>query len=130
VATVSGITVATERGIVQTTWTGFATSGDVGTAEQLSRYPIKNVQIGGTFTGSPTLVLEGSEDGVTYFTVMAEYVAVVSTAPTAGDAPVTAAAASYFGQLGTNPRFIRPRCSAGSGGANLFVILTSKAFGN
>ncbi len=118
-ATVQGVTVATERGIVQTTWTGFAASGDVGTPEQLGRYPIKGVQVTGTFANSMSVTLEGSEDGVTYFALLSE----------ANTDPVIAFLANGRADVVGNPRFIRPRATAGSA-SSVTVVLTSKVFGN
>lgn len=114
-AVINGKTFASQHGVLQTTWTPLG-NADTGTPEELSRYPNKSVQIGGTFGGA-TVVLEGSDDGITYATVKDITGALVS-----------GTSAARFDVVDI-PYFIRPRTSGGSGTA-AFVILTSRSFGH
>lgn len=119
-ATVNGNTQFIQRGVPQTTWTPLGNADD-GTPEQLSRFQHKSVQFGGTFGGA-TAVLEGSDDGVTYFTLTGE-------SPTGGaDVLISTTAAQRF-DLTDVPRHIRPRTSGGTGSA-VSVIITAKGTGN
>lgn len=110
---INGKTVAKQQGVLQTTWTPLG-AADTGTPEELSRYPDKSVQIDGTFGGA-TAVLEGSDDGVTYFTVKDVY----------GTAVSSAVAARF--DIRDVAYFLRPRTSGGGGGSAVAVTLTSRS---
>ena len=59
-----------QRGVWQTAWIGVPL-GTLGLPDNLSRFPVHSVQIGGVFGGA-TATLEGSDDGVTYTTLTGE----------------------------------------------------------
>lgn len=128
-ATINGKGNHSQQGVWRTVWPALG-NADAGTPEQVSRYPQKSVQIGavdptvfpapaagvGTTFGGATVVLEGSDDGVTYFTVKDKY----------GN-NVSATSASRF-DLEDVPQHIRPRSSGGTG-TSITVILTAKSMG-
>jgi hypothetical protein len=118
---VNGITAALQHSVLQTVWGPLAT-GDTGSPEEFARFPIHSVQFGGTFGGA-TVVLEGSDDGVTYFTMTGEN-------PAGGaDSLVSATSATRFDIANVVPYFIRPRVSGGSGVA-ITVTFTSRSYGH
>ena len=126
-ATINGKGNHSQQGVWRTVWASMGIA-DVGTPDETSRYPEKSVQFGaidptvfpapsvGTAFGGATAVLEGSEDGVTYFTLKDKF----------GNNISTSTAAMF--QLEVVPQFIRPRTSGGTG-TNLTVILTAKSMG-
>src|ERR1700678_858261 len=97
---------------VVVTWTPLATSGDVGQALQRTDLDDRSVQVVGTFS-SATLVFEGSNDGVNYFT-LSNPSGTALTFTAAGLMQVTEATA-----------WVRPHVTAGSG-ASLTVSLTAR----
>jgi hypothetical protein len=127
-AVVNGVTVAIEHSVLQTTWT--LGNADTGTTEELARWPIKAIEFTGAFGGA-TVVLEGSEDGVTFFTLIAESTATPNPGGTVtpGDVAVSTLVVARFGGITDNPRFIRPRSSGGAGTA-VVATLTSRQFGH
>jgi hypothetical protein len=118
VAVINGKTVAVEHSVLQTTWAPLgANTTDTGSPEELSRFAYKSVQFTGTFTGPPTCTLEGSDDGVTYFTLN----------DVKGNAISVTAAGRY--DLITTVRFIRPKAASG-GSASVTCTLTSRSLGH
>lgn len=95
-------------------WLGFAASGDVGTAVAMPDLPDRTVQIIGTFTGSAEITIEGSLDGGTTYTALTD---------PQGNAIVKTAAA--IEAITERVLLIRPRCTAGSGGAsaNVYILM-------
>lgn len=114
-ATIAAVTTFIQKGVVQISWEGFAASADVGTAQSIAGFPDKSVQITGTFTGSPTIVIEGSNDGTNFSTLVD---------PQGNALSFTAAALEQVLEV---VRFIRPRLTAGTGGADIDVTLVGKA---
>ena len=123
-ATINGKGNHAQQGVWRTIWPAMGIA-DTGTPEQVSRYPEKSVQFGatdpltgtaGATFGGATGVLEGSDDGVTYFTLKDKFGNNVSTT-----------VAGRF-DLEDVPYFVRPRTSGGSG-TNLTVILVAKSMG-
>lgn len=109
---------ATQRGVLHTTWTGLDT-GDTGFPLTHAGYPMHSVQFGGTFGGA-TAVLEGSDDGLTYFTLTGE-------SPSGGaDVLVSTTGAQRFDISGITPMFIRPRVSGGAA-ASITVTMDSRS---
>lgn len=86
---------------VVSSWPAMA-AGDVGEATTYSTHGDRTAQISGTFGGT-TVTIEGSLDGVSWFTL---------TDPTNASISVTAAAL-----LGVTEatKYIRPRCTGGTG---------------
>lgn len=105
-----------EQGMIKAEWASLLTVDVTGQAAQLGRYPCKSVQVTGTFGGA-TLVLEGSNDGTTYFTLKD---------PTGGsdgtDADVSFTAAGLK-EVNPNTAFVRPRLSVVGSGADLKVVI-------
>lgn len=94
-------------------WEGFVTSGDVGTeVKVLGPYNDKTVQALGTFAGSLGITWEGSLDGGTTWAALRDlnHTALVQTA------------VGIEGVEQAVP-LIRPRATAGSGGADVDVWL-------
>ena len=119
-ATINGKSNHVQQGTWQSIWPAMG-GADSGTPDQLSRYPMHSVQFGatdpltgtaGATFGGATAVLEGSDDGVTYFTLKDRY----------GTAVSTTTAARF--DVENVPMHIRPRTSGGTGTA-LTVIVTS-----
>jgi hypothetical protein len=120
-ATVNGKGNFVQHSVYQVQWLALAT-GDVGTPEELSRFPMHSVQFGGTFGGA-TVVWEGSNDGVTYFTMTGEN-------PAGGaDALVSATSAARFDVTNVVPQFVRPRVSGGSSVA-IDVTVIARSYGH
>jgi len=94
------------------TWTPLAASGDIGQAVQRTDLSDRTVQVAGTFSGA-TLVFEGSNDGVNYFT-LSNPAGTALSFTAAGLMQVTAATA-----------WVRPHVTAGSGAA-LTVTVTAR----
>lgn len=124
-ATINGKSNHWQQGTWRSIW-GSMGGADSGTPDQLSRYPMHSVQFGavdplvqpppgagvGTTFGGATAVLEGSEDGVTYFTLK----------DVLGNNVSTAVAGRF--DIEAIPYHVRPRTSGGTG-TDLTVIITS-----
>jgi hypothetical protein len=117
-ATVNGKGNFVQHAVYQVVWTPL-TANDVGSAEQLSRFPNKSVSFVGTFGG--TVVLEGSDDGATWFTL----VGYKPGSTTIVDVSTTANARF---DLVNVPLHVRP--NAGSGVSSVTVTLTARSFGH
>ena len=100
---------------VVVTWTGFAASGDVGVAIQRPDLADRSIQFTGTFAGAPTIVWEGSNDGINYGTLSTPAVTSISQTSAGGPIQVTEACV-----------YSRPRLTAGSGGAAINAVLTMR----
>jgi len=93
-------------------WTPLAASGDLGQPLQRTDLSDRSVQMTGTFAGA-TLVFEGSNDGVNYFTL---------SNPAGSALSFTAAGLM---QITEATAWVRPRVTAGSG-ATLTVTLAAR----
>ena len=93
-------------------WTPLANSGDIGQAIQRVDISDRSVQVTGTFAGA-TIVFEGSNDGVNYFTL---------SNPAGTALSFTAAG---FMQVNQPSAWVRPHVTAGSG-ASLTVTLAAR----
>jgi hypothetical protein len=94
------------------TWTPLAAAGDIGQALQRTDLADRSVQVTGTFAAS-TIVLEGSNDGINYFTLS-----------TPSGAAVSFTAAGLL-QVNQPTAWVRPRITVGSG-ASLTATLTAR----
>src|SRR5215472_17865970 len=94
------------------TWAPFAAAGDVGQPLQRIDLADRSVQVTGTFAGA-TIVMEGSNDGINYFTL---------SSPAGAALSFTAAGLM---QVNEPIAFVRPRVTVGSG-ASLTVTLTAR----
>jgi hypothetical protein len=89
---------------VVVTWAGLASNGDIGQAIQRPDLADRSFQVAGAFGGANTVVCEGSNDGVNWFTL---------TNPTGGS--ISFAAAGVM-QLTEAIAFVRPHVTGGAGG--------------
>lgn len=96
---------------VSVLWSNLGTN-DTGAAVQLPRHGAISIQVGGTFNSS-TIVIEGSNDGSTWTTLIDMQGSNMS---------FTAAA---FKTLRDVPRYIRPSCTGGTATA-LWVSLYAR----
>lgn len=92
------------------TWTGLL-NGDDGAPYEGGDWGDRTVQFAGTFGAGGTIVLEGSNDGTTYFTL---------TDPQSTAISKTAAGLEQVVEL---PRYMRPRVTAGDGSTSLVCTL-------
>ena len=99
--------------VVMVSWTPL-TESDTAAPVELLEYADRCVQFGGTFNGG-TVVLEGSNDGSTYFTLNDVQAAAISK---------TAAALEQVAEV---PRYTRPRVSAGTGVALTVTMLLRRS---
>ncbi len=97
---------------VVATWTPLAAAGDVGQPLQRVDLADRSVQVTGTFAAA-TIVLEGSNDGVNYFTL---------SSPSGAALSFTAAGLI---QVNQPVAFVRPHVTLGSG-ASLTVTMTAR----
>ena len=98
------------------TWAGLATSGDIGDTQSAPAYSEKTFTVTGTFTGAPTVALQGSNDNINWFPLKNKQ----------GTAITFAAAGMDTTQ--DRPLFVRPTLSAGAGGAAITVICVAHKF--
>lgn len=94
------------------TWTSVAT-GDTGAPIQNPTFSDRSVQVTGTFGGA-TCTIEGSNDGVTYFTL---------TDPAGAAATFAVAGLKQLLQV---TRYIRPSVAAGAGTLNINLLIVGK----
>ena len=99
-------------GIEVFTWASMG-NADTGDAAGFPHFADKTVQIDGTF-GSATVVIEGSVDGTTYFTL---------TDPQGNNISKTSAALETIEE---NVMYIRPKTSGGTGTAVNVRILARR----
>lgn len=101
--------IVNDEAVIVATWSGLATSGDVGDTQCYAQYSDKTFVVTGTFTGTPTVLIEGSNNGTDWVTLSNRQ----------GNPMSFTAAGMNTSQ--DKPAYIRPRLSAGSGGANIVV---------
>lgn len=111
-------TVATPQpnnhaGVRMFTWSGLL-NGDDGEPVEVPSFPDTAVQFSGTFGSGGNIVLEGSLDGSTYFTL----------SDPQGNAISKGAAAME--QIQELVRFIKPRVTGGDGTTNLTARLIAR----
>lgn len=99
--------------VVMVSWTPL-TEADTATPVEMTEYADRCVQVGGTFNGG-TVVIEGSNDGVTYFTLNDVQASAISK---------TAAALEQIAEV---PRYTRPRVSAGTGVSLTIMLLLRRS---
>ena len=122
-AVINGVTNFIQHGVLQSQWSAIPLNS-TGTPDQISRFPAHSVQIGGTFSGGAAVTVEGSDDGVTYFTLTGE-------GPTgSADVPVSTAVAARFDVPNVLPLHVRPKVTGGDGTTSITVTIISKSFGN
>lgn len=93
-------------------WTGFAASADFGTLLTIPAHVQElSIQAVGTFTGSLAVQLQGSNDGVNF----AQLKDKSNTAISLTDSSII--------RFDNAPQFIAPVATAGSGGANVKILI-------
>lgn len=102
-------TVTNDEAAILISWASLAASGDIGDTQSFAAYGDKTFIVSGTFTGTPTVVIEGSNDGTNWFTLANRQGLTMSFT------------AAGMNTSQDRPIYIRPRLSAGSGGAVLQV---------
>lgn len=102
-------TPTVDNSVITLTWSTLAASGDVGDAQSFAPYGDKTFIVTGTFTGSPMVTIEGSNDGVNWVTLSNRQ----------GTAMTFTAAGMNTSQ--DKPVYVRPRLTAGTGGAAITV---------
>lgn len=95
--------------VVVVSWAVLATLGDVGDAQSYSSFGDKTFIVSGTFAGAPTVLIEGSNDNVNWVTLSNRQ----------GTAMTFTAAGMNTSQ--DKPIWVRPRVTAGAGGASITV---------
>lgn len=112
-ATRNALTVQIEKKTYEITWAGLL-NGDTGSAEILARYSDKSIQVVGDLGVGGVCLIEGSNDGSSFFTLV--------------DPQGNALSFSAFGleQVLEITKFIRPRISAGDGDTDFTVILVGR----
>lgn len=98
-----------DGGCIVATWAGLAALGDVGAPIPFAEWAGKTFIITGTFTGTPTVVIEGSNDGVNWVTL------------TNWQGTALSYTATGIGTARDMPVFVRPHVTAGTGGAAITV---------
>ena len=93
------------------TWDGFAIAGDVGLAIRYAAWSDKTFVVSDTFAGAPSIAIEGSNDGTNW----------VSLSNRQGTAMNFSAPGMNTSQ--DRPVYIRPRMTAGTGGASIKVTV-------
>lgn len=112
-ATRTHTTTDISHAVKLTTWSGLL-NGDDGSTLDAFAYTDKCMTVQGTFGAGGTVVVEGSNDGTNFFTM---------NDPQGNALSVTV---GKIEQILENPRYIRPRVTAGDGTTNLSVIILSK----
>jgi hypothetical protein len=104
----------TDSSCIQAQWTAasLAASGDVGEPLSLAQYSDKTFIVSGTFTGAATVIIEGSNDA----TAPTNWVQLTNRQGTA-----MSFAAGGMNTSQDRPIWVRPRLTAGGGGAALLV---------
>ena len=102
-------TISLDDSVIVVTWSNLAASGDIGDTQSLPAWADKTFIVAGTFTGTPTVVIEGSNNGIDWVTLSNRQGTAMS-----------------FTALGMNtsqdkPVYVRPRLTAGTGGAAVVV---------
>jgi len=97
--------------VLVASWSTLTASGDLGLPICLAAWSDKTVVVTGDFTGSPTIIIEGSNDGTNF----------VQISNRQGTAMSFTAAGLNTSQ--DRPVFVRPRLTAGAGGGNVVVSI-------
>ena len=113
----SGVDASFHSKGVLVQWTPLTNSGsDVGVPYDDFGNTDRSLQLNGTLGVAGACTIEGSNDGVNYFTLKDQ----------GGNAMVLTALGLYGFQSGLLPRYVRPRITAGDGTTSLTVILLAR----
>lgn len=105
-ATITNLQTFLDRDVHEINWAGLL-NGDTGSVIEMPGSSDRSVQFTGTFGSGGTAVIEGSNDGVTYFTLKDPSSTAISK---------TSAGLSQILEL---TRYIRPHVTAGDGTTSL-----------
>lgn len=111
-AVVNGSQVWNARRTSTTTWTPLLNT-DTGSPESCGRLSDRSVQVKGTFGAAPSVLIEGSNDGITWATLRGP------------DSVALNFTAADIKEILENTLFVRPRVAAGDGTTSITVILTA-----
>lgn len=100
---------SSDESVIIVSWLAMAANADVGAPVCFAAWSDKTYIVDGTFTGAPTVIIEGSNDGVNWSQLTNRQ----------GTALSWTAAGLNTSQ--DRPAFIRPRLTAGAGGASVNV---------
>ena len=104
-------TVTVDDSVIVVSWAALATNGDLGDTQSFAQFSDKTFIVSGSFTGAPTVVIEGSNDGTNWQPLSNRQ----------GTAMSFTAAGMNTSQ--DRPVYVRPRVSAGGGGASVLVTV-------
>lgn len=96
-------------------WQGLA-NGDSGDAVEFSMCADRSVQVSGTFGVGGKVVVEGSNDGISFYTL---------TGLQGSDLEFTTGGIEMISEI---TQYIRPRVTAGDGTTSLNIIILAKGF--
>lgn len=96
------------------TWAGFVANADVGTSITDQNLNDRSVQVTGSFAGSLSITIQGSNDGTNWFTLTDQ-----------GGSPLTFTAAGG-GMIAELTEYVRPIADAGAGGGDADVEIFLK----
>jgi hypothetical protein len=96
------------------TWTGLANAGDLGDAQSLPAYSEKTFVVSGTFAGSASVTIQGSNDGLNWVPLVNKQ----------GNALTFAAAG--IGTAQDRPLYVQPSMTAGAAAAVNVVCAAHK----
>lgn len=112
-ATKTGVSVAQEPGVVETTWGPLTADDTEGSAENFARYGHVTVQVKGTFGGA-TVNWQGANDGSNYQTL------------TVDGSNAAAFAAAGHKNIFELPRYSKPVLATASGPTSLTVVAVAR----
>lgn len=109
--TIDRQTAGYDESVIIVTWANLAASGDVGDPIALAAWSDKTFVVSGAFVGLPTVAIEGSNNGTDW----------VALSNRQGTSMSFTAAAMNTSQ--DRPVYVRPRLTAGTGGASITVTV-------
>ncbi|SRR6266404_1085630 len=113
-STITAPQVRTGDGVYKIAWSPFVAQNDVSNDLRAANYPYKHITYRGTIAGTPTVVIEVSDDGVNYV-----------TAEDDGGSPLTFSTVAAVATAFLPSQYVRARCTLGTGGASIEVIVVS-----
>jgi hypothetical protein len=115
-STIDRVSGSNDESVIVVNWNGLAASGDVGTPVTFAAWSERTYFVVGTFTGSPTVIIEGSADGVNWLQITNRQ-----------GTPLSFTAAG-LNTSQDRPVYVRPRLTAGTGGAAINVQMVCHRF--
>ena len=112
-ATINPVGTWLAKGVYKTTWETLTGTGDTAAAERAAAVPDKTIHVFGTFE-SATVTIQGSNDGGTTYTTLAD-----------PNGNALTFSANGMETILENPQLIRPTASGATGGTDVDVIMIS-----